>query len=93
MCGCEFVVHKRPLLMILEPNTRTFAERSVRSDDDTGLREKVCVQQVELSTDISNISWNPAHHFSSRPDCHNTAEVPSSILRTAFSAIPLVSQG
>ena len=32
-----------------------------------------------------------AHQFSSRPDCNNTAEVPSFTLRTALSAIPLVS--
>ena len=32
-----------------------------------------------------------AHHFSSRPDCNNTADVPSFTLRTALSAIPFVS--
>ena len=32
-----------------------------------------------------------AHFFSSRPDCNNTADVPSSVLRTALSAIPFVS--
>ena len=32
-----------------------------------------------------------AHHFSSRPDCTSTADVPSFILRTALSAITLVS--
>ena len=32
-----------------------------------------------------------AHHFSSRPDCSNTADVPSFTLRTALSAIPFVS--
>ena len=32
-----------------------------------------------------------AHHFSSRPDCNNTAGVPSFTLRTALSAIPFVS--
>ena len=32
-----------------------------------------------------------AHHFSSNPDCGNTAEVPSFTLRTALSAMPLVS--
>ena len=32
-----------------------------------------------------------AHQFSSRPDCNNTAEVPSFTLRTALSAIPFVS--
>ena len=31
------------------------------------------------------------HHFSSRPDCNNTADVPSFTLRTALSAIPFVS--
>ena len=31
-----------------------------------------------------------AHHFSSRPDCNNTADVPSFTLRTALSAIPFV---
>ena len=33
-----------------------------------------------------------AHHFSFRPDCNNTAEVPSFTLRIALSAIPLVSR-
>ena len=32
-----------------------------------------------------------AHQFSFRPDCNNTAEVPSCALRTAPSAIPFVS--
>ena len=32
-----------------------------------------------------------AHHLSSRPDCNNTAEVPSLVLRTALSAMPIVS--
>ena len=32
-----------------------------------------------------------AHHFSSRPDCNNTADVPSFTLRTALSTIPFVS--
>ena len=32
-----------------------------------------------------------AHQLSFRPDCSNTAEVPSFTLRTALSAIPLVS--
>ena len=32
-----------------------------------------------------------AHHFPSRPDCNSTVDVPSLILRTALSAIPLVS--
>ena len=32
-----------------------------------------------------------AHHFSSRPDCNRTADVPYLILRTALEAIPLVS--
>ena len=32
-----------------------------------------------------------AHHFSSNPDCNNTAEVPSLIIRTALSIIPFVS--
>ena len=32
-----------------------------------------------------------AHHFSSRPDCNNTADVHSFNLRTALSAITLVS--
>ena len=30
--------------------TRAFCTRSVRSDNDTGQREKVCVQQVVLCT-------------------------------------------
>ena len=37
-------------------------------------------------------SKESAHHFSSRPDCSNTAEVPSLILRTVLSAIPFVSE-
>ena len=32
-----------------------------------------------------------AYQFSSRPDCNNTADVPSFTLRTALSAIPFVS--
>ena len=32
-----------------------------------------------------------AHHVSSRPDCNNTADVPSFTLRTALLAIPFVS--
>ena len=36
-------------------------------------------------------SMESAHHFSSRPDCNNTAEVPSFALRAALSAIPFVS--
>ena len=32
-----------------------------------------------------------AHQLSFRPDCNNTAEVPSFNLRAALSAIPLVS--
>ena len=32
-----------------------------------------------------------AHQFSFRPDCSNKAEVRSFTLRTALSAIPLVS--
>ena len=32
-----------------------------------------------------------AHQLSFRSDCNNTAEVPSFTLRTALSAIPLVS--
>ena len=32
-----------------------------------------------------------AHQLSFRPDCNNTAEVPSFTLRTALSAIPFVS--
>ena len=33
-----------------------------------------------------------AHHFSFRPDCNSTAEVPSLILRAALSATPFVSE-
>ena len=33
-----------------------------------------------------------AHQLSFRADCNNTAEVPSCTLRTALSAIPLVSE-
>ena len=36
-------------------------------------------------------SIESAHQFSSRPDCNNTAEVPSFTLRTALSTIPFVS--
>ena len=36
-------------------------------------------------------SIESAHQLSFRPDCNNTTEVPSSNLRTALSAIPLVS--
>ena len=36
-------------------------------------------------------SIESAHQLSFRPDCNNTAEVPSFTLRTALSAIPLVS--
>ena len=32
-----------------------------------------------------------AHQLSFRPDCNNTAEVPSFTLRDALSAIPFVS--
>ena len=31
------------------------------------------------------------HHFSSKPDCNNTADDPSFILRTALSEMPFVS--
>ena len=31
-----------------------------------------------------------AHHFSSRPDCNSTADVPSFTLRNTLSAIPFV---
>ena len=36
-------------------------------------------------------SIESAHHFSSKTDCNNTADVPSLILRTGRSAIPFVS--
>ena len=36
-------------------------------------------------------SMESAHQFSSRPDCKNTAEVPSFHLGTALSSIPFVS--
>ena len=36
-------------------------------------------------------SIESAHQLSFRPDCNNTAEVPSFTLRTALSAIPFVS--
>ena len=36
-------------------------------------------------------SIESAHHFSCRPDCNSTADVPSFTLRTALSAIPCVS--
>ena len=41
--------------------------------------------------DSSKHSMESAHHFSSRPDCNNTAEVPSFALRPALSTIPFVS--
>ena len=34
-----------------------------------------------------------AHHFSSKPDCNNTADVPSFNLRTALSPMPFLSDG
>ena len=46
---------------------------------------------LERFADSSNNSMESAHHFLSRPDCNNTAEVPSFTLRTALSAIPFVS--
>ena len=36
-------------------------------------------------------SMESAHQFSSRPDCNNTAEVPSFTLRTVLSTVPFVS--
>ena len=48
-------------------------------------------RDLECFADSSSIPWNPSNHFSSRPDCNSTAEVPSLILCTALSAIPLVS--
>ena len=36
-------------------------------------------------------AWRISHQLSFRPDCSNTAEVPSFTLRTALAAIPLVS--
>ena len=36
-------------------------------------------------------STESAHHFSSKPECNNTTDVPSFILCTALSAIPFVS--
>ena len=41
--------------------------------------------------DLWRFAVESAHQFSFRPDCNNTAEVPSFTLRTALSAIPCVS--
>ena len=54
-----------------------------------------CLPTRQEILNVSHIadmhSMESAHHFSSRPDCNNTADVPSLILRTALSAITLVS--
>ena len=39
----------------------------------------------------TGITFHRIYEFSSRRDCNNTADVPSFTLRTALSAIPLVS--
>ena len=48
-------------------------------------------RDLECFADSSSIPWKPTIIFSSRTDCNSTADVPSSILRIALSAIPLVS--
>ena len=51
------------------------------------IRQKILnVSQIATAFHVES-----AHQLSSRPDCNNTAEVPSFTLRTALSAIPLVS--
>ena len=54
------------------------------------------VPTTRRSWDISQIAIafhciESAHHFSSNPDCSNTAEVPSFTRRTALSGMPFVS--
>ena len=55
------------------------------------------VWSLSIRQEILNVSqigiahFGICHHFSSRPDCNNTADVPSFTLRTALSAIPFVS--
>ena len=49
------------------------------------------IRDLERFAERKKHSMESAHQFSSRPDCSNTAEVPSFTLRTALSAIPFVS--
>ena len=59
--------------------------------------EKPFMVCLPIRQEILNVSQiavtfqESAHHFSSRPDCNSTADVPSLILRTALSAITFVS--
>ena len=48
--------------------------------------------RLDISRDSKSIPIEPAHHFSSKPDCNNCAVVPSFTLRTALSAMPFVSE-
>ena len=45
---------------------------------------------LEFGKACEDLSWNHCHSLS-RPDCNNTADVPSFTLRAALSAIPFVS--
>ena len=49
MCGCECFAQETYDLN-LSQYAHALCTRSVRSDDDTKLREKMCVQQVVLCT-------------------------------------------
>ena len=49
------------------------------------------MRSFPICQEVLNISQIAIHHFSSNPDCSNTAEVPSFTLRTALSAMPFVS--
>ena len=45
----------------------------------------------QIAAAFHGMSMESTHHFSSGPDCSNTADVPSLILRAALSPIPFVS--
>ena len=51
----------------------------------------LCFPSARRSWTFRRQQWHSiesAHHFSSKPDCNSTAEVPSLILRIALSVIP-----
>ena len=48
-------------------------------------------RRLERYADNNKHSMESVHHFSSRQDCRNIAEVPSFTRRTARSATPFVS--
>ena len=48
--------------------------------------------RLEHFADMLQHFMASAHHFSSKLDCNNTAEVTSLILRTALSTTPFVSE-